>query len=135
MSVALDGGDAAPLLEEDSDWAAPSPVDDRIVYLSGATSAETLPQVWDGHKGVRPLSSHLARGRYGGPRFSPDGRRVVLVRGDTDLIEVDVATGAIVRELSTQTGDQLVFPTYTPAGLVAIRVRFQGNIWVADVSF
>lgn len=133
MTVAVDGGEPTPVLDDDSDWAAPSPRDDRIIYLAGATSADTTPMLWDGHS-ARPLSSHLPVGRYGGPRFSPDGRRVAMVRGDTELVEVDVTTGAIVRTLSTQTGDQLVYPTYTQSGLVAIRVRFQGNLWIADVT-
>ncbi len=51
-----------------------------------------------------------------------------------EIVEVDVATGTIVRSLSTPTGDQLADPTYTPSGLVALRVRFQGNLWMADVT-
>ena len=133
MSVPFDGGTPSPLLGDNSDAAAPSPVDDRVVYLDGLSIAETIPEVWDGHT-AQPLSKSLRAGRYGGPRFSPDGKRVALVRGDTDLLEVDVATGAVVRTLSTPTGDQLVFPTYTPVGLVALRVRFQGNLWMADVT-
>jgi len=133
MSVPVDGGAPSPLLADKSDAPAPSPLDDRLVYLDGASFAETVPKVWDGHT-ARPLSKLLPAGRYGGPRFSPDGRRVALVRGDTDLLEVDVATGAIIRTLSTPTGDQLVFPTYAPSGLVALRVRFQGNLWMAETS-
>ena len=133
MSIPVDGGTSSPLVESSGDAPAPSPVDDRVVYLDGASFAETVPEVWDGHKS-RPLSKLLPAGRYGGPRFSPDGRRVALVRGDTELLEVDVATGAIVRTLSTPTSDQLVLPTYTSSGLVAIRVRFQGNLWMAETS-
>jgi Tol biopolymer transport system component len=131
MSLPADGGTPTPLLPAGSDLAAPSPSDDRIVYLAGLAMAETVPQLWDGRQS-RPLSPQLPAGRYGRPRFSPDGRRVALVRGDTELLEVNVATGAIVRTMSTPTGDQLVYPTYTPSGLIAIRVRFQGNVWLAD---
>jgi hypothetical protein len=134
MTIAVEGGETAPLLPVGSDLAAPSPVDDRVVYLAGSTIAETVPQVWDGRQS-RPLSAKLEPGRYGRPRFSPDGSRVAIVRGDTELLEVNVATGAIVRSLSTPTGDQLVYPTYTPAGLVAIRVRFQGNVWLGDSTW
>ncbi|HEY8041422.1 MAG TPA: protein kinase [Polyangiaceae bacterium] len=133
MSVPVEGGAPTPVLDDDSDGAAPSPVDARIVYLLGPSSAEVVPRVWDGHSS-RPLSALLPVGRYGYPRFSPDGRRVALVRGDTDLLEVDAASGAILRTLATPTGDQLAFPAYTPSGLVFIRVRFQGNLWLADTS-
>jgi Tol biopolymer transport system component len=133
MSVPIGGGDATAVLGDDSDSAEPSPVDDQLVYLQGASAAEVMPEVWDGHRS-RLLSKQLQPGRYGRPHLSPDGRRAALVRGDTEILEVNVATGAIVRTLATPTGDQLADPTYTPSGLVAIRVRFQGNLWMADVT-
>jgi hypothetical protein len=133
MSVPVEGGELSDVLGDDSDGAAPSPVDDRIAYLDGPSSAELVPRIWDGRT-ARPLSPKLPAGRYGYPRFSPDGRRLALVRGDTDLVEVDVASGAVLRTLATPTGDQLAYPTYTPAGLVVIRVRFQGNLWLADTG-
>jgi Tol biopolymer transport system component len=135
MSVPVEGGEPRPLLAAGSDNAAPSPVADRIAYVAGNSSAEVVPTVWDGATGTtRPLSSSMPIGRYGYLRFSPDGRHVALVRGDTDVVEVDVATGIIVRRLTTPTGDQLAHPTYGPSGLVIVRVHWQGNIWLADVS-
>ena len=134
MTVPFLGGEPVSLLGTSSDAAGPSPRGDAIVYLHGESMAEEVPEIWDGHAS-RPLSSHLPLGRYGAPRFSPDGRRVALVRGDTEIVEVDVATGTLVRSLSTLTGDQLADPTYTPSGLIALRVRFQGNLWMADVTY
>ena len=98
-------------------------------------SDDYVPTLWDGRAGsVRPLSPKLVAGRYGYLRFSPDGRRVALVRGQTELIEVDVASGAIVRSFSTPTDDQLGVPAYVPGGTVAVHVRWQGNVWMADVA-
>ena len=133
FSVPVDGGPPTLLLPDGSDSGSASPVDDRVVYLEGASMSDSVVKIWDGH-GTRALSSQLGPGRYGAPRFSPDGRRVALQRGDTEVLEVDAASGMIIRTLSTPTGDLLSNPTYTAAGLVAIRVRFQGNLWMADVT-
>ena len=59
---------------------------------------------------------------------------MALVRGDSEVVEVDVASGAIVRTLSTPNADQLAQTTYTSKGLVVVRVRWQGNLWMADVT-
>ena len=135
MVVSVDGGEPAPLMGVGSGGAAPSPVDDRIVYLAGTTVSDVVPTLWDARAGtLRPLSPKLGAGRFAYPRFSPDGRRVAVVRGQTEIVEVDVASGAIVRTLATPVEDQLAEPTYTPSGLVLIRIRWQGNVWMADVG-
>jgi tRNA A-37 threonylcarbamoyl transferase component Bud32 len=126
------GGAASDFMGAGTDGAAPSPVDDRVAYLAGTVVTEVVPMISGGRAGgLRPLSPKLASGRYAFLRFSPDGKRVVLVRGQTELLEVDAATGAIVRSFSTATNDQLGVPTYTSAGILAIRVAWQGNLWTA----
>ena len=137
MSVPTDGSaPPSPLLEEGSDRAAPSPIDGRVAYLAGAVPTESVPTLWDPDGDLRrPLAPSLPPGNYGDLAFSPDGRKVVLVRGETELVEVDLATGAVSRTLSTPSHDQLQHPAYTPSGLVAIRVVFKGNVWLADASF
>ncbi|MGH7298368.1 MAG: hypothetical protein ACRELB_25740, partial [Polyangiaceae bacterium] len=135
MVVPFEGGEAAELLGAGSDCAAPSPVDERLAYFAGSNETEFVPTIWDGKAGkLRPLSPRLGAGRYGYIGFSLDGRRLVLVRGQTELVEVDAATGAIVRTYATPTDDQLGAPVYTPSGLVAVRVRWQGNVWMGDVG-
>jgi tRNA A-37 threonylcarbamoyl transferase component Bud32/dipeptidyl aminopeptidase/acylaminoacyl peptidase len=135
MEVPSEGGATNALVGGGSDGAAPSPVDERMAYLAGATPAEVVPTVWDGRAGtLRPLSPKLTPGRYAYLRFSPDGKRVALVRGDSEMMEVDAASGAIVRTFATPNEDQLFQPTYTPSGLVVVRVRWQGNLWMGDVS-
>lgn len=135
MTISVDGGEARELMGAGSDGAASSPVDERIAYFAGNSDDDYVPTIWDGRAGViRPLSPKLIAGRYGYLRFSPDGRRIALVRGQTELIEVDVASGAIVRSFSTPTDDQLGAPAYVPGGMVAVRVRWQGNVWMGDVA-
>jgi tRNA A-37 threonylcarbamoyl transferase component Bud32 len=135
MTVPVEGGEPTQLVGAGSDGAAPSPVDDRIAYVAGTTMNEVVPMLWDGRAGsLRPLSPKLPAGRYGYLRFSPDGRRVALIRGQTELVEVDVASGSVVRKLSTPADDQIAVPTYVPGALVMVRIRWQGNLWMADVS-
>lgn len=135
MTVPAAGGDVRPLLDVASQYPTACGPGDRFVYLAGATSSRVLPMLWDGKSAARPLSSALVEGRYADPRCAADGRHVLLVRGDTEILEVDVASGAITRTITTPTGDQLAEPTYTPLGVAAIRVHFQGNVWLADASF
>ncbi|HEX8792579.1 MAG TPA: protein kinase [Polyangiaceae bacterium] len=135
FGVPVTGGDAVPVLEAPSDQASASLVDDRLVYLSGRALTDALPMTWDARTGTpRVLSSKLERGRYGEPTFSPDARRVAVTRGDTDVYEIDVASGAIIRQVKNPAGDQLSEPIYTSAGLLVERVRWRGNIWIADAQ-
>ncbi len=131
----VDGGEATPLLEPGTDDPATSPVDDRLAFLAGS-DAGVLPMIWDGRTGMRrPLSPKLAAGRYASLRFSLDGKRVSVVRGDTDVLEVDAATGSIVRTWTAPSAEAAYNPTYTPAGLLVQRESWQGNIWVADATW
>jgi hypothetical protein len=134
LGVPVTGGDPVAVLEEESDQAAASPTEDRLVYLSGGALTDCIPMMWDARTGTRrPLSPKLMeRGRYNEPRFSPDGRRVAIARGDTVVYEIDVATGAVVRQVKNPAGDQISDPIYTSAGLLVQRVRWRGNIWIAD---
>jgi hypothetical protein len=91
--------------------------------------------VTDGLAPPRPLSPAMSRGRYRDPRFSPDGRRVALVRGDRELVELDAATGEVVRVVTPEPGDMLHTPSYAAGNLIVLRARWQGNIWVADARF
>ena len=133
--VPVAGGDATPLLEPGTDDPAASPVDDRLAFLAGAV-ADSVPMIWDGATGARrPLSPKLPRGRYTSLRFSLDGKRVAVVRGDTDLVEVDSMTGSIVRTWTAPNAEAAYNPTYTPVGLLVERMSWQGNVWVADAEW
>jgi hypothetical protein len=129
------GGEATPLLEPGTDDPAASPVDDRVAFLVGGV-ADSVPMLWDGRTGARrPLSAKLQPGRYTSLRFSLDGKRVAVLRGDTDLVEVDATTGNVVRTWTAPNAEAAYNPTYTPVGLVVERMAWQGNIWVADAEW
>jgi serine/threonine protein kinase len=134
-SVPLDGGEATPFLEANTGGANPSPVDDRVVYLHCPTAAECEPMIWDGRTGARRrLSPLLVPGYYGVPRFSPDGRRVAMERADTELLEIDAFSGAILQSLQTAGDCTLRDPAYGPTGLIVLGIQSVGDLWVADVT-
>jgi hypothetical protein len=65
--------------------------------------------------------------------FSNDGSRVGLVDGSETFLEVSVATGAVVRELTLT--DPLVTFDYVGKDLVFVRQHWRGNLWIADAPF
>jgi Tol biopolymer transport system component len=132
MTVAATGGAPAALFGAGSHDAQVSPRDDTIVYVDG----RGVPRVAGGSAGGdRPLSPALAEGAYPEVRFSPDGARVVLLRDREALIEVEVASGAVVRTVAAPARELLFSPIYGASGPLVIRVRWQGNIYVADAAF
>jgi Tol biopolymer transport system component len=130
--VDVEGGEAQPLLEPDTRQAAPSPVDDRLVYLAGHADPR-LPMIVDlaTHR-ARPLSPKLEKRIYLFPAFSPDGRRVALVVGDTRLVEVDVATGAVLRDVDAE--GLIGAPLYLGDELWVPRMSSRGNVWMAALG-
>jgi Tol biopolymer transport system component len=134
MSVPVEGGQVTPLLEPGSDCAVASPRDGRIVYLAGRSTTAAVPTILDPRAGTRrPLSHEIGPGKYRSLAFSLDGRRVAMVTGPEDAVEVDVATGAILRRLSTG-GPALHRVAYATGGMVVETSTWQGGLWVADVA-
>ena len=111
-----------------------APGGDRLAFFAGAPT-ET-PMIAERRDALaHPLSAALPRGRYRLLRFSPDGRRLALVRGDRELVEVDSASGAVLRTTMLPPADALYSLAYAGDALIALHVRWQGNLWLADARF
>jgi hypothetical protein len=80
----------------------------------------------------RRLSPRLPDGRYLSIAFSGDGKRVGLVAGEGRLVEVDPATGAVLR--SVDSGQALERLHYVGTAPWVARSTSQGNVWMADVA-
>jgi serine/threonine-protein kinase len=131
--VDVESGEARPLLDPFTKEAAPSPVDDRIAYISGDTPSTFVPMIADLATGrKRPLSPKLGPGRYMSTAFSRDGKRVAVVAGESRLVEVDAATGAVLRQ--GEADNMLQAPRYVGDELWAARTSYRGNVWMADVK-
>jgi Tol biopolymer transport system component len=127
--VRLDGSSAPDVVVDGGERPSASPVDDRLVYV--ATDGEVgVPVVMNmTTRQTRPLSPALGKGVYGGLRFSPDGKRVAVTVGLTELAEVDATTGAIVRRFTS--ADQLTSISYLGRDIVASRQGWRGDLWTA----
>jgi Tol biopolymer transport system component len=135
MSVPIGGGEPEALLGPDTQDSVASPVDERIVYLARSAGG-AIPMVWDGRTGERrTLSKDLAAGPYASPKFSPDGRRVLLLRAGKALLDVDVLTGTVRRTIRTDDTETLATPAYATSGVFVLRIQWRGNLWVADASY
>jgi hypothetical protein len=135
MAVSVDGGEARPLIDAPSLQPAASPVDESIVYLEGDNASDVTP-MWLERPGgrKRPLSPALARGVWNGPRFSPDGKRVALIGGSEDVVEVDVASGRLLRK-ARQELSYIMAVLYVAKDLMVVRARWIGDVWIADKPF
>ncbi len=133
MSTTLDGAEPKSLLGVGTSSAAASPVDERIAYLAGPDTHTLVPMIFDRatRKRMR-VSPSLGPGIYSAIHFTPDGKRVAVGRGTSEVVEVNSATGAIVRTVLFD-GDLLDF-AYVDGTLVAAQARWVGDIWLADLS-
>jgi Tol biopolymer transport system component len=139
FAVDVAGGEPRPLLDDGSTEPAPSPIDDRIAYLAGTETSKMVPMIFDAKTGRSSrLSSRLgeADGSYESLAFSGDGRRVAFLGGAAGnlLVEVDAATGAIVRTINAGTSTLLRL-SYDGNDPIVGREQWVGNLWMADGRF
>jgi Tol biopolymer transport system component len=84
-----------------------------FVYLNSNSAATTWPILWlEGSGKTQPLLA--APGRYFTPRLSPDGNRLALSIGLTDLHVYDWARDTMTR--LTFTTERTGYPVWTPDG-------------------
>jgi len=78
------------------------------------------------------LALDLPSGRYGNPRISPDGRRLLIESGD-NIEALDLARGTRARLTSAATARSPAetFPTWSADGTRVVFRRFNGLSWVA----
>jgi hypothetical protein len=131
--ISVAGGDAIPIGPSIVDKPAAIPSSDDFVYLVPGSGSST-PMVWDAAQSrARSLSIELPPARYARPQVSRDGRTIAIVRGNQEIVLVDFPSGRIVRSEKFET-EHLASPLFDSEGnLFAIGVRWNGDIWVADL--
>jgi serine/threonine-protein kinase len=134
MSMPAQGGPVTPVLERGSCFSVPSPDGERIAYLDCAAAGAPVPMLWTrSQKRARPLSPQLGPGVYDRPAFSPDGKRVGIVRNSRSIAEIDVESGQVVREVAGN-GASIAGIAYSGEELFAIRASWRGSVWLADLG-
>ncbi len=107
---------------------------DDFVFIE-ERAGKQQPMIWRAAKAVaEPLAASMLPGRYGRPEVSPDGKLVALAHRGVEIIVLNRASGRVERTL-TMGGDQVDRPVFLADGsLYVIRVRWLGDIWVADIA-
>ena len=129
------GGTPRQLTAEVTSVAAVSPAEDRIVYLTTdrdraalmATDAAGSPPV--------PIGPALPPGYYTGLRFSRDGKHLLVVYKEVEVLELGLdATPPVVRwHAGVEAVDAV---DYAPGGgIVASLTRWNGDLWLAEGEF
>jgi hypothetical protein len=131
--VRLDGSPPSPLLPPHTVSPMESPTEPRLFYFA-SSPAGRIPMVRDLRTGRdAPLSKDMPRGSYSEPCFTWDGRRIVMKRGDKELLEVDVSSGALVRTVASGE-DEMDQPVCVKDGVVVVRHEHIGDMWMADLG-
>jgi len=132
MRVAVAGGDPKPLLDADTADASVAP-DGRVVYLRGASDRAVVPMILDpGTGATRPLSRVLEPSAYSRPQFSPDGTKIAIVNRGIEVVELQAATGKVLRRFEHD-GDQFIRVAYSGQDLLIARSAWVGDLWMADL--
>jgi len=130
--VAIDGSAPRWLLTMARAPAA-SPTEDVLAYLE-LVEDSALPRLYDLKTGKsRPLASTLAGRAWTGLRFSPDGKRLLVLRNSGNFAVVDVHSGRVQVEYDAG-ADQIVGGTFIGDEVIVGRTVWKGDLWIADLA-
>jgi eukaryotic-like serine/threonine-protein kinase len=135
-AVAVAGGPVRALSPVGALSPVASPTEDRVLFvLPGDKGRLVMSTTLDGRAPV-PLIASLAPGDWLNPRFSRDGKKVVVVRKTAEVVELDVAAGTW-RVVYKAGLDGIGEATYAPDGdgLIASVQLWSGDLWLAEGTF
>jgi serine/threonine protein kinase/Tol biopolymer transport system component len=134
--VAIGGGAVRPLSPVGALSPAASPTEDRVVFvLPGAHGRVVMSTTLVG-RAATPLSARLAPGDWLNPRFSRDGKKLLVVHKTAEVVEVDVAGGEsrVVYKAAVE-GIGEVNWAADGDGLIASVQLWDGDLWLAEGNF
>jgi Tol biopolymer transport system component len=115
---------------------AASPTEDRVVFVLPTDKGRVLMATTLDGKPPVPLVPSLAAGDWLNPRFSRDGKKLLVVRKTAEVVEVELATGAahVVYQAALEGIGEA---TYAPDGdgLIASVQLWNGDLWLAEGTF
>ncbi|MBL8743154.1 MAG: PD40 domain-containing protein, partial [Myxococcales bacterium] len=131
--ISIDGGDATRTHAIGSQACA---LDDGadFVFIE-EREGKQQPMVWRAARAsAEPLAATLPPARYGRPDVSPDGKLIALPHRGTEVLLLNRASGRLERTI-TMSGDQLDRPIFLSDGSLYVnRIRWLGDVWVADLG-
>jgi Tol biopolymer transport system component len=130
-------GGAERVLAAGSQPAA-SPVDDTLAFVSAPDDTGAVQVLLGDLSGgaPRPVPG-LAPAAWQHPRFSADGKRLLLVRGYKELVVVALDGSAPPSTLWSTGASSILAADWAPddRGALAALADYYGDIWIADGTF
>jgi len=129
------GGEPRWVAPEGSVAPAASPTADVLAYLAPTGKGTAKVMLLDVVTGkTRALSPDAPPVTASALRWSPDGKRLLLVDRNTGLRELDATTGAVLRELPSGAA-QIAGAAYVGAAdLVVGHQTVSGDVWTAQLE-
>lgn len=132
-AISFEGGSARRVLEDSTCVLTFSPKGDAAAFLVGTHDVSAIPMLMNlGTKKRRLLAPSLGEGEFSAVTWSATGARAAVIRASKEVIEIDVASGKVLRRFDAG-ADQLDGLTYSGDDLVTSRMLWVGDIWVADL--
>jgi Tol biopolymer transport system component len=134
-AVAAAGGAVRTLSPAGALTPSASPTEDRVVFTLPSDKGRVLMSVKLAG-GAPAAVAGVAAGDWLNPRFSRDGKKLLLVRKTAEVVEVELATGASKVVWSAGL-DGIGEVGYAPDGdgLIASVQLWNGDLWLADGTF
>ncbi len=135
-AVAVDGGPARPISPVGALSPAASPTEDRVVFVLPSEKGR-LVMATDLHgRAPTPLVPALGAGDWLNPRFSRDGKKLLVVRKTAEVVEVELASGAsrVVYKAGLEGIGEASYAG-DGDGLIASVQLWSGDLWLAEGSF
>jgi Tol biopolymer transport system component len=115
-----------------------SPIDDSIVFLTTAAANGTRHVMIGSLAGGTPRALPKAEpATWHRPKFSPDGKRLLIVRGYQQIVAVALDGSAVPQVVWSTTTGSVNMATWLRDGatIIAAVGGYEGDLWLADGVF
>ena len=135
-AVPVGGGKVRALSPVGALSPAASPTEDRVVFVMPTDKGRVIMSTTLDGRAPVPLVASLEAGDWLNPRFSRDGKKLVVVRKTAEVVELELATGTS-RVVYKSGLDGIGEATFAPDGdgLIASVQLWSGDLWLAEGSF
>jgi Tol biopolymer transport system component len=130
-AVSVTGGEPRWITAGAGASPAPSPTEDVLAYLAPTDEAAEVVLL-DLRTGKERTLAGTHDVPWTGVRWTPDGKRLLLIRSDAHVAEVDATTGRELRRVETGSA-MLVGATMVGDAIVVGRTKWAGDLWMTDV--